>query len=94
MNNDNNPHIRTNTTRKTSQGTQERTTRQVYKSVRTYICAIFAFYAFLYVLVPRRYTVRYLYILPGEKNTTGISLPEIGNADTSSDPLDMQGQRS
>ena len=45
--------------------------------------AIFAFYAFLYVLVPRRYTVRYLYILPGEKNTTSISLPEIGNADTS-----------
>ena len=33
--------------------------------------------------MPKRYTVRYLYILPGEKNTTSISLPEIGNADTS-----------
>ena len=44
---------------------------------------ILIFYSFLYVFVPRRYTVRYLYILPGEKNTTSISLPEIGNADTS-----------
>ena len=44
---------------------------------------IFIIYLVLYILVPRRYTVRYLYNLPGEKNTTSISLPEIGNADTS-----------
>ena len=44
---------------------------------------LLVFYSLLYVFVPRRYTVRYLYILPGEKNTTSISLPEIGNADTS-----------
>lgn len=44
---------------------------------------IFIFYAILYVFIPRRYTVRYLYILPGEKNTSSISLPEIGNADIS-----------
>ena len=47
------------------------------------LSVILIFYSFLYVFVPRRYTVRYLYILPGEKNTTSISLPEIGNADTS-----------
>ena len=59
---------------------------QQNKPLRLYLrsfVVIFAFYAFLYVLVPKRYTVRYLYILPGEKNTTSISLPEIGNADTS-----------
>ena len=47
------------------------------------LSVILIFYSLLYVFVPRRYTVRYLYILPGEKNTTSISLPEIGNADTS-----------
>ena len=51
-------------------------------STRTSL-VIFIIYLVLYILVPRRYTVRYLYNLPGEKNTTSISLPEIGNADTS-----------
>ena len=40
---------------------------------------IFVFYFLVLLLVPRKYSTRYLYNLPGDKNTSNISLPEIGS---------------
>ena len=40
---------------------------------------ILIFYIFIFLLVPRRYSTRYIYNLPGDKITSNISLPEIGS---------------